>query len=142
MSIERVNRYLIRIDGCEVPADEQQEAAIRNMTPQQRRDFLAIFGYTDTEGSNLESEVYILEGTDVPVRITRSRGRLVGVEWWTGGPPVRTYHVLKATEPPTLTDSEMQHRAMMLRSDAVRRFSLGMDLPPSYIDTDTEGGKS
>ena len=50
MSIERINRYCIRIDGYEIPADEQQEAAIRNMTSQQRRDFLAIFGHTDTEG--------------------------------------------------------------------------------------------
>ena len=50
MSIERINRYCIRIDGYEIPADEQQEAAIRNMTSQQRRNFLAIFGPTDTEG--------------------------------------------------------------------------------------------
>lgn len=52
MSIERASRYHIRIDGCEVPANEQQEAAIRNMTSQQRRDFLAIFGHTDTEGTD------------------------------------------------------------------------------------------
>ena len=50
MSIERINRYCIRIDGYETPADEQQEAAIRNMTSQQRRDFLAILGLADTEG--------------------------------------------------------------------------------------------
>ena len=52
MSIERISRYCIRIDGREVPADEQQEAAIRNMTSQQRRDFLTIFGLTDTEGTD------------------------------------------------------------------------------------------
>ena len=50
IGIERVDKYRIRIDGCEVPANEQQEAAIRNMTSQQRRNFLAILGHTDPEG--------------------------------------------------------------------------------------------
>ena len=53
MSIERIDKYHIRVDGCEVLATPSQEATIRGLTPEQRRDFLAIMGRThDTEGAS------------------------------------------------------------------------------------------
>ena len=57
MSIERINRYCIRIDGYEIPADEQQEAAIRNMTPQQRRNFLDVLALRElSRGTGYEHQ--------------------------------------------------------------------------------------
>ena len=48
MNIERIDRYYIRLDGYKVLANERQERAIRNMTPEQRRDFLAVMGHKET----------------------------------------------------------------------------------------------
>lgn len=44
MSIERLDRYTILVDGHRVYADKQLEQLIRGMTDEQRRAFLHIMG--------------------------------------------------------------------------------------------------
>lgn len=44
--VERIDKYMIRVDGVTVRATPDQEARLRMMTPEQRQRFVKIMGGT------------------------------------------------------------------------------------------------
>lgn len=42
--IERIDKYTIVVDEVRVYANSEQEERIRAMTPEQRKNFVAVFG--------------------------------------------------------------------------------------------------